>query len=259
MHNAVSNSGWGIYVINLDRSPKRLEEISSQLTRLGLSFQRVAAVDGKEATPEQLSQLDEASYQRKHGKTSLPGELGCYLSHVEAIRQFLQSGHASAVILEDDAILEDGFIPVIQYLSQHQEQWDMVKLSGVHSGTPGPVATINDHYRLSVMFSKCTCSSAYMLNRKAAQAYNQGLLPMSLPYDHEFDKGWSYGIKVRAVTPFVVTHNEQAPTTIVATTTRTRKLPGLQRLPAYRYRLKTELQRLLYATRQYLTARMTRS
>lgn len=255
MHKAVSHPGWEVYVINLDRSPKRLEEISKQLTRAGLSFQRVSAVDGKKATPEQLAQLDEASYQRKHGKSSLPGELGCYLSHVEAIRQFLQSGHTYAVILEDDALLEDGFISVVQYLSHHPGQWDMVKLSGVHSGTPCAVSTINDQYRLSVMFSKCTCSSAYMLNRKAAEAYNQGLLPMSLPYDHEFDKGWTYGIKVRAVTPFVVTHNEQTPTTIVATSSISRKLAGLQRLPAYGYRLKTELCRLGYALSQYITAR----
>lgn len=258
MSKAVSNLSCGIYVINLDRSPKRLEEISEQLARAGLSFQRVAAVDGKEATPEQLTQLDEASYQRKHGKSSLPGELGCYLSHVEAIRQFLQSGHSYAVILEDDAILEDGFSQVVQYLSHHPKPWDMVKLSGVHSGTPCAVSTINDQYRLSVMFSKCTCSSAYMLNRKAAEAYNQGLLPMSLPYDHEFDKGWTYGIKVRAVTPFVVIHNEQAPTTIVATSTISRKLAGLHRLPAYGYRLKTELCRLSYAVSQYLTSRKPR-
>ena len=96
------------------------------------------------------------------------------------------------------------------------------------------------------------------MNRKAAKAYNQGLLPMSLPYDHEFDKGWSYGIKVRAVTPFVVIHNEQAPTTIVATSTISRKLPGLQRIPAYGYRLKTELCRLGYAVSQYLSARKPR-
>ncbi|WP_374355433.1 glycosyltransferase family 25 protein [Limnohabitans sp.] len=243
-----------IYVINLERSPQRLNEIAQRLATQGLSFERITAIDGKLATPEQQAQLDEQGYQRKHGKTSLPGELGCYLSHVEAIRAFLASGQQHAVILEDDAILEDGFSMVLHYLSQHSDQWDMVKLSGVHSGSPAAVATIDSRYRLSVMFSKCTCSSAYMLNRKAAQAYCLGLLPMSLPYDHEFDRGWAYGIKVRAITPFVVAHNEQTPTTIVAITPATRKLPGLQRLPAYGYRIKTEMCRLIYAVRQYLTA-----
>ncbi len=242
-----------IYVINLDRSPQRLREISEQLAKFELPFQRVAAVDGKLATPAQKALLDEAAYALKHGKTSLPGELGCYLSHVETIREFLKSEHQFAVILEDDAILEDSFALVIQYLRQQPNLWDMVKLSGVHSGTPVAVQRINNQHRLSVMFSKCTCSSAYMINRKAAKAYSEGLIPMTLPYDHEFDKGWVYGIKIRAVTPFVVTHNELAPTTIVGSQAHNRKLQGIQRLPVHLYRLRTELQRLFYAISQYVT------
>ncbi len=38
MHKVVSNLSCGIYVINLDRSPKRLEEISEQLARAGCHF-----------------------------------------------------------------------------------------------------------------------------------------------------------------------------------------------------------------------------
>jgi hypothetical protein len=34
-----------IYVINLDRRPDRLQEISQRLSALGLSFKRVPAVD----------------------------------------------------------------------------------------------------------------------------------------------------------------------------------------------------------------------
>lgn len=245
----------GIYVINLDRSPQRLQEITDQLSKFGLSFHRIAAVDGKLATPEQWALLDEKAYQLRHGKTSLPGELGCYLSHIDAIRDFLKSEHQFAVILEDDAILNNGFTSVLDYLSEHYDDWDMVKLSGVHSGTPISVQQINDNYRLSVMFSKCTCSSAYMINRNAAKAYVNGLLPMTLPYDHEFDKGWTYDIKIRAVTPFLVTHNEQTPTTIISTNFQNRKLRGLNRFPTYVYRLKTEIQRLFYAINQYTTER----
>ena len=34
------------------------------------------------------------------------------------------------------------------------------------------------------MLSRCTGASAYLVNRLAAQAYVEGLLPMQLPYDH---------------------------------------------------------------------------
>lgn len=243
-----------IYVINLDRSTDRLAQISQQLAAHQLAFERIAAVDGKQASPAQQALLDEEAYQRLHGKSSLPGELGCYLSHVNAIHAFLATDKKYAVVLEDDAILQSEFASLINSLVDHAEDWDMVKLSGVHSGTPVSVLPLFGNHDLCVMFSKCTCSSAYILNRKAANAYAKGLLPMVLPYDHEFDKGWKYDIKVRALRPFPVTHNESAATTIVAPVAVRRKLPGLQRLPAHMYRLKTEFARLRYALRQYIAA-----
>jgi glycosyl transferase family 25 len=241
-----------IYVINLDRSPERLMEISPQLEKFGLSFERVQAVDGKHVSEGQKALLDEKCYQSKHGKSSLPGELGCYLSHIRAIDTFLASKKPYAVILEDDAILKEGFVQGILNLLEHADRWDMVKLSGVHTGTPVSVLKLNQMHVLAIMFSKCTGSSAYAINRRAALAYLQGLLPMTLPYDHEFDKGWDYGIKVRSISPFLVTHNEGAATTILPIGRSNRKLTGINRWPAYQYRIKTEFERFGYAIRHYL-------
>ena len=50
-------------VINLDRSPKRLESISKQLADQSLSFERFPAVDGHKLTKEELSRL-EAPYRK---------------------------------------------------------------------------------------------------------------------------------------------------------------------------------------------------
>jgi glycosyl transferase family 25 len=244
------------YVINLDRSKDRLEAIAQQLQALGLSFSRIPAVDGRKATPEQRAFLDETSYQKKHGKTSLPGELGCYLSHVNAIQTFLLSDASFALILEDDAIFAEGFVDAFHELMRHPNKWDMVKLSGVHSGTPVPVHTLNSTHALSVMFSKCTCSSAYLINRTAAQAYSEKLLPMTLPYDHEFDLGWKYQIKIRAVTPFPVIHNETVATTIVSGSVPNVKFRGRKRWTTYWYRLRTEISRLIYAVENYLSFRL---
>ena len=244
------------YVINLDRSKDRLDAITRQLGEIGLPFSRIPAVDGKQASPEQMACIDEQSYQRKHGKPSLPGELGCYLSHVKAIQTFLYSDAPFALILEDDAIFGEGFVDAVHELMRHPKKWDMVKLSGVHSGTPVAVLTLNSKYDLAVMFSKCTCSSAYLINRKAAQAYSEKLLPMTLPYDHEFDLGWKYQIQVRAVSPFPVIHNEAVATTIVGGSVPNLKFRGCKRWPTHLYRLRTEFSRFTYAVFNYLRSRL---
>jgi glycosyl transferase, family 25 len=238
--------GLQTWVINLDRAPERLARITAQLQRLQLPFTRLAAVDAKAFTPAQAALLDEAAYRRKHGMTPVPGELGCYLSHVEVMRAFLASAAQAALVLEDDVKLHDSLPAVLRGLMAHTGRWDMVKLSAVHRGTPQPYLEVAPGHQLAVMLSRCTGSSAYLMNRRAAQAYLGGLLPMQLPYDHVFDQGWRFGLKVRLVTPTPCGHDDQVASTIGTSAGTTRKFPFPQRLPAFAYRLGNEWRRLTY-------------
>ncbi|MDO8419030.1 MAG: glycosyltransferase family 25 protein [Rubrivivax sp.] len=245
-------------MINLDRAPERLERIRGQLQRLGLSYTRLPAVDARALTPGQRDALDEPAYRRRHGMAPVLGELGCYLSHVEAMRRFLASDAAFALILEDDVLLHDSLPAVLIGLVRNKGRWDMVKLSGVHSGTPVPYLEVAPGHRLAVMLSRCTGSSAYVLNRAAAQAYLNGpqpLLPMQLPYDHVFDQGWRFGLKVRLVTPTPCGHDDQIASTIVAPPGPPRKFHWVQRLPAHAYRLGNEWRRLRYGLASALRER----
>ena len=251
-------NGLQTWVINLDRAPERLARVSAQLQHLKLPYTRLAAVDARSLTPEQHALLDEAAYRRKHGMAPLAGELGCYLSHVQVMRQFLASPAQFALVLEDDVLLHHSLPAVLQGLLQHAQRWDVVKLSAVHRGTPQPVLEVAPGHQLAVMLSRCTGSSAYVLNRRAAQAYLQepgGLLPMSLPYDHVFDQGWRFDLKFRLVMPTPCGHDEAIASTIVAPPGSSRKFHWTQRLPTYLYRLGNEWRRLVYGLTQTLRER----
>jgi glycosyl transferase, family 25 len=242
-------NGLLIWVINLDRAPERLARVSAQLQHLQLPFTRLPAVDARALTAEQHGALDEPAYRRKHGMSPVLGELGCYLSHVEVMRAFLASNAQFALVLEDDVLLHDSLPAVLQGLLRNPGRWDVAKLSAVHRGTPVPYLDLALGHRLAVMLSRCTGSSAYLMNRRAAQAYLRepgGLLPMQLPYDHVFDQGWRFGIKYRLVTPTPCGHDEQIASTIVSPPGVSRKFHWTQRLPTYAYRLGNELRRLRY-------------
>ena len=251
-----SMDGLQTWVINLDRAPDRLARITQQLQRLALPFTRLAAVDAQAMRLEQRAALDDAAYQRKHGMTPVLGELGCYLSHVGVMQHFLASPARFALVLEDDAVLHDSLPAVLRGLLEHPDRWDMVKLSAVHSGTPVPVLALAPGHALAVMLSRCTGSSAYLVNRRAASAYAQGLLPMSLPYDHVFDRGWHFGLKVRLVTPTPCGHDDQIASTIAAPVGITRKFHWSRRLPAFAYRLGNESRRLGHGLGQVLRERL---
>ena len=251
--------GLQTWVINLDRAPERLARIKQQMQRLALPFTRLPAVDARALQASQRAALDEPAYRRKHGMTPVLGELGCYLSHVNAMQQFLASPALFALVLEDDVLLHDSLPAVLQGLLRHAERRDMVKLSAVHSGTPMPVLQLAPGHALAVMLSRCTGSSAYIVNRRAALAYTAGLLPMSLPYDHVFDQGWRFGLKVRLVTPTPCGHDDQIASTIVAPVGITRKFHWVRRLPAFAYRLGNESRRVVYGLTQTLREKLARA
>lgn len=254
--------GLHTWVINLDRDVERLQRISRQLAPTGLAWTRQSAVYGRDLPPDlQARLLDRYAYRRRHGMEPALGELGCYLSHVAVMRALLASPHRAALVLEDDVLLTPALVPVLQGLMRHAGRWDVVKLSQVHSGTPQPYLEVAPGHRLAVMLSRCTGSSAYLMNRRAAQAYlaeRGGLLPMTLPYDHVFDQGWTFGLKVRIVTPVPCIHDEDIATTI-ATGGASRKFAWWRRLPAHAYRLGNELRRVRYGLAQSAAERLGRA
>lgn len=239
-------NGLQTWVINLDRAPERMARLGAQLRRLQLPFTRLPAVDARALTPDQRAALNEPAYRRKHGMTPLPGELGCYLSHVAALRAFLASPAEFALVLEDDVMLHDSLPAVLQGLMQNAGRWDVAKLSAVHRGTPQPYLEVAPGHHLAVMLSKCTGASAYVVNRHAAQRYVETLLPMSLPFDQVYDQGWRFGFKFRLVTPTPCGHDDQIASTMGYASQPRRKFHWTQRLSAYAYRLGNELRRLRY-------------
>lgn len=246
------------WVINLDRAPERLARVSGQLAALGLPFERLPAVDARQFTPEQAALLDASAYRRKHGKEPVPGELGCYLSHLQAMRRFLASDADFGLIFEDDVLLHDSLPSVLRGLMQQPARWDMAKLSGVHSGTPVHLCEVAPGHHLAVMLTRCTGASAYLVNRRAAQAYTGRMLPMQLPFDIVYDLGWQFGLKVRLVTPTPCTHDDQIESNIAAPRAAKRNFHWTRRLSTYGYRLRIETRRLLYGLAELLRDKFSR-
>lgn len=245
-----------VLVINLEHSSERLNGMRRQLDAMGITWQRVSAVHGEMLSEAQRAHFDAHGYRRKHGKTVNLRELGCYLSHLEAMKTLLRSSFEHAVILEDDVVVGSDLRAVMDALIRHASLWDMTKLSSIHSGSPKSIQVLTNEHDLCVMLSRCTGASAYVVNRKAAEIYLKHLLPMQLPYDHVFDRGWALGIKVRKVHPDVCTHSYAQGSTIdlapqAGRRTDSVKLPWYQRLSVYRYRLGNEVRRLSHGLASY--------
>ncbi|PUE09486.1 hypothetical protein B9Z51_11550 [Limnohabitans sp. T6-5] len=240
-----------ILVINLDRAPQRLEKIKLQLDRLGLPWERLLASDGQQLDMADPSLFDNKTFAIRHGKTALAGEIGCYLSHARALERLLSSEAQYAVILEDDVLLQDDLPDVLIALDKRSLDWDMVKLSGIHRGHPLSLGKLTDQHELTVMMSRYTGASAYIVNKRAAQIYVQGLLPMRIPYDHEFDRGWHWALKIRAVLPTPCVHDQVVQSTIESPANNRLKFVWYKRLPTLGWRIGNDCRRCIYAMKAW--------
>lgn len=103
-----------ILIISLKHSPRR-EVISQRLNGLGLKFEFVDAVYGKELAEEQLKEIDrDFSVKRFNTKKPLTlGEIGCALSHIKVYEYIVKNNISQAIILEDDAIVSQDFEKIV--------------------------------------------------------------------------------------------------------------------------------------------------
>src|ERR1700761_1829036 len=86
--------------INLDRSPERRRELEAMLAGFGVAdrYQRFTAVDGQER---------EARFSAVS-----PGELGCFLSHYECLRDAPRGRPIH--IIEDDVVFGPRTVSLIE-------------------------------------------------------------------------------------------------------------------------------------------------
>jgi glycosyl transferase family 25 len=116
------------YLINLDRATDRLELMQKEFEKCEITYERISAVDAKT--------LDSSTYKvkNKYDRDLVPGEIGCYLSHVKTLETFLASENDFALIIEDDAILVNDFKSAVEKaMNQYndlkvKDHWDVLKL-----------------------------------------------------------------------------------------------------------------------------------
>ena len=201
-----------IYVINLDRDTERMDSIRANLEGLGLPFERLSAVMGKDV-PEWEKLVDMSAYAwRNRLDAPRAGEVGCYLSHLKAMETFLRTDAPWCVILEDDVEFLPACGEVLRTLSE-KDDWDLVKLFNFHSGLPVKKRALGSAHHLVAYLTRTTSSAAYVVNRRAAETLMQSMRPITEQVDHALDRPWETGLRTRGIRPMPVVLAPVAATT----------------------------------------------
>lgn len=204
---------WQAYVVNLASATERWAAMHARLREAGIPFERVEAIRGRDL-PTPYADFDEAWHRRLTGRSPIPPEIGCYLSHVKAIDAFLRTDHTHGLFLEDDAVLSANLAATIEDALRHADRWDVLRLSTVNTDRVVPVVRLPAGAFLGVNLLRSKGAAAYMLSRRAAETFRRRLLPMRLAYDIAFDLEYLWGLRALAVTPYPVVADAAAPTQI---------------------------------------------
>lgn len=193
------------FVINLDRSPDRLEFMRRQ--RVG--FERIAGIDGARMVPAWLA-------SQFVGSPLTSGKIGCYASHLLVAREIVDRGLPYAIVLEDDVTLDDDFLDAaISAATDAPVGWDYIHLS---SDYKRPVVHVVPLWlgRQLVRHTRMPVNTAAYLLSNAGARKRLRPRPRIRPNDMDIRYGWLDDLDVYGVYPSPARQQNDFPSDIGA-------------------------------------------
>jgi glycosyl transferase family 25 len=200
-----------------------MERFKKDFESFPVPFVRVSAIEGKTLTFP-IEGYDAFMFFWNEGREASPGEIGCYLSHIKALKMFLESGKEFAIICEDDAMPIPESYEAVKQAIVHSETWDLLRLCGGRIKSSFPYQMLVQGHHLCTSITDMIPATAYVVTRCAAEKLIQKLLPTTDFYDSALFQG-RWGIREATVFPNCILRNEHSKlSTIREGSNRKRKL-----------------------------------
>ena len=153
------------------------------LERLGVEFDLTNGVDGAALSREEM-------VGRLAGGVELPpGQVGCYMSHMNALERLVATGAPVGLVLEDDSRLDPRLVGVLRR-GVVPSDWDYCLLNCDCSNSDGPVyynarapIALDDTYTAHPLSGGPYGTYAYFITRAAAVRRLETAYPIRGPID----------------------------------------------------------------------------
>jgi glycosyl transferase family 25 len=175
-----------IFVISLSDASDRRVFMSDQLNKLGMAFEFVDAVRGKDRF-EDPELFDREKALRTEFRNLTPGEVGCALSHQKIYDLILERGLAHALVMEDDAILSPDLTEVLNRLEGHIFPNDLITLERCDVYSRKSIEPLYKGYSIvspmMVKYGSNSQSAGYIITKEAARKIREINRPVFTPAD----------------------------------------------------------------------------
>lgn len=235
-----------VLVINLERSAERWQRILS--AHSGIEVRRIPGVDGSAVPPRDWRHVAFGRFQISNGRNILPGEYGCYRSHLRALATIAEEDMAMGVIVEDDVQWAPD-MPGRAMALLEASGGGVMKL--INHRVPGFVRWgVTD---TGEEFGRCVhgpqgSAACYAVTKDAALRLLESLAVMWLPWDVALERGWDTGVATFTARLPLAELQAAGDSTIASRAAyRTSKLPAWRRVATGAFRAEDALRRAVYA------------
>lgn len=239
-----------ILAINLDRSIDRWELLAKAAKEFSLPLTRVSAVDGTLVAEGQRQDVDDVAFRRNLGRSMLPGEYGCYRSHIKALHAFLASPADIGLIVEDDVKLSADLRDRVKAAFEAVPDADVIKFFNhrVVGFRKTNTSSRGDDIGRAI-HGPLGSSACYAVSRRGAALLIENLTVMRYPWDAALERGWDHGGRVYTTRESVANIARGGTTIATRDIYRSVKFPKWKRIGTYGRRLRDDFVRLAYALR----------
>jgi GR25 family glycosyltransferase involved in LPS biosynthesis len=206
-------SDLAFFAINLDRSKERWADIDYLFGPMPWPLVRISACDARD--PESvLSERGQTIDHPPHGVGWNPYryrmftlvEEACFASHMKALKAFLASDHDYAIILEDDALPQDGFVEAMSLFLAARPPVDLVKLEGVKRRGRRLAVRVARLGNVDLVKSlrPSSGSAAYLVSRAGAAKLLNRAGTLRVPMDDYLSNPAFHGCDMVHLSPYLV-------------------------------------------------------
>ena len=156
----------------------------------------------RELAPGLTHDPDEAIVAK--GRPMYPGELGCYSSHYAAWSMFLESGASRMLVLEDDTIVDWGFLETLVTVDLQAAGVHYLRLYAKRPCALREVLrnAIEQQRTLVEYLDRPLGTQGYVVTREGAERFVRHCRRVMRPLDDELDRSWEHGVPCLGIFPF---------------------------------------------------------
>jgi glycosyl transferase, family 25 len=206
------------YVINLARSLERRVHVTAELERVGIDYEFVEGVEGRDLDLADEKLIDPAVLGTSWFR---PGVAGCAFSHRTVYEKILAADLDWALVLEDDVTLPADLQRLSEALAQHLNAAEVILLNydspdTIKMSRQGLVyLRAGRQLALPLDVNQPASSAAYLISRDACKRMTESITPFQARPDdwgHFFVKGALD--RIRCVVPMAVLKDPRFGSTI---------------------------------------------